>query len=464
MTRAIRAILVALASMLPGQHAWADDLLRGQQLYDAWCLACHGPARAPLNATSLNARHSVSVLREGIANARSGMLFLGDQLSARDLSDIVAFLGTDVTTLDFGSVPADAGPAVRRVVLQAGREGFTGLEARVQGDFVRSGGTCGSAVASGTACTVEITFVPTGAGERQGVLLLSHSGLAGSARLPLTGVAAAPLDARPASLLALDATRVDFGTQTVGTPSAVRTVVATNRGDAPMAWLSRIPPVGFTVEDDCGTSLPPGGQCRLSLRFAPLSPGSVADDLVLVTSQAGGAVRLPLAGVGIAAAARLRWEPAPPLLAFPATPVGRSSIAPTALALRNEGPGPVRLDTLRVSGPQAGEFIAADPADASDCRDGRTLDAGMACRLSLVFTPRGTGERRATLAVASTGEAPAELGLAGVGVEPPPPAVATNLGGGGCTLGGPRRLFDPLWLLLTVAAVAVLAWRRRTGR
>jgi hypothetical protein len=49
---------------------------------------------------------------------------------------------------------------------------FTGTD---PGDFAQSATTCGTTLAAGTACTVSVTFIPTGQGVRTAVLNVADS-------------------------------------------------------------------------------------------------------------------------------------------------------------------------------------------------------------------------------------------------------------------------------------------------
>lgn len=552
---------LALLGLAP--PASAADLARGQRLYDQHCLSCHGPAETPINATSLNARNLGPVLVEGIANARSGMLFLGDLLSASDIDDIAAFLGNTPGAITFPAQALDEAAAVRSVLVRAGRENMGRLSVAVQGDFTRVGGSCGSALTANTACTVDIAFLPRSQGIRDGVVLIAHDGLATPARIPVSGTGApavrgvlgsgstglgfgaqtvggadvvqsleidnrgsAPLtlapirftglaaadfrqsggtcatglvlaagarctlevafrpttsgprsatlalaasdgpstlslaldgrgQSRPAPLLVLDLPRLDFGLQNVGEASTPREVLARNAGSAPLNWISLVASTAFTWQGDCAGTLAPGAICRLVLRFTPAALGPARGELVLLTDSEGGTVQLPLTGEGVRAVPQLGWMPDRGVLDLGTAPVGRA-VQSEGVVLFNPGPDAVTLQTFSIEGSQAAEFSVAT---ASSCRTGQTLAAAQQCTLAFDFLPRATGLREARLSVSASGEAPQVLRLTGNGQSTA--AVATNLGSGGCTLGQRHAAFDPVWPLLVLAALAVLAWRRR---
>lgn len=410
--RSVSATFALLAALwLPGAAA-AADLGRGAALYDAHCLSCHGPAQAPTNATSLTARNLGPVLRDGIANARSGMLFLGDILSASDIDDIAAFLGNTPAAIDFGAQSPDEAPTVRSVLVRAGRENLERLSVRVQGEFVRVGGSCGDRVVGNTACTVDLSFRPQGLGARTGAVLLAHSGLSTPARIDLSGTGAPPV--RAAFDLATD--RVEFGAAVIGGTALTRSLLVRNGGSQALRWtapvLAGAHPGDFSVGNGTcrlDTPLDAGAQCTLDLAFRPLATGERS--AVLRLSSADGltqsAVTLDGAGqqrpVGRLAVDVQRLD-------FGPQPAGTAS-APREVLLLNQGSAPLRL--LSAVAPVGFQVDG-------DCV-GRSLAVGGACRLMMRFAPAALGPVAGEWLLLSDGEVDRlRLPLSGEGVRAVP--------------------------------------------
>jgi hypothetical protein len=452
----IRCALAGAGALGLVAAAQAADPLRGAALYQTYCLDCHGSAEAPTNPTSLNARNLAPVLREGIANPRSGMGFLGDILTTSDIDSIVAYLGTTPARVDFTDQALGGSSPTRSVTIRAGREDLTALRASAQGDFSIADNSCGDRVPAGGSCSVAVRFEPRASGERGGLLSISHSGVTSPVRVELAGRGRADLP-QPAALLTLEAASIAFGTVSVGQSSAETALIVRNSGNADLTVLSAVAPIGFPVRNDCSGAIRPGSSCRIAVAFQPASLGSVAGDLVLVSNQPGGAVRVPLTGTGAREVSRLAWTGNRLAIEFGATAIGRSAAAQT-LSLVNQGPGPATLESLSISGGEAGDFVV-EPT--SSCQPGLTLEAGGQCLTTIGFAPRGTGERTARLAIQASAQLPGALALTGIGTPAAPAIAATNVGAGGCTLGGGHQAFDPFWPLLTGLAVWVLVWRRR---
>ncbi len=98
----------------------------------------------------------------------------------------------------------------------------------------------------------------------------------------------------PASMLALSQTNINFGTQAVGTTSALNTVTVTNIG-ANQVSISSVALKGsnaadFTESDGCSNNvLLPLAKCTINLTFAPTAAGS-ASALVSITDDGGTAL------------------------------------------------------------------------------------------------------------------------------------------------------------------------------
>ncbi len=391
----------ALACLLASALAWlsapatAADLPRGAVLYDAHCLSCHGAAETPSNPTSLNARNLGPVLRDGIANARSGMLFLGDLLSASDIDDIAAFLGNAPAAIDLGAQARDEEGAVRSVWVRAGRENLERLVLGVQGDFVRVGGSCGERVQANTACSVDIAFRPRSLGALQGALLVAHDGLATPARIALAGTGAPAVR----GAFGLSADRVAFGAAVLLQAAPLQRLEVQNVGSAALEWAS--PRIEGPQADEFNVSpgtcafsaaLVPGARCVLDIGFRPRQAGPRAATLNLRSADGRASVAVPLSGSGQARpAGRLVLDV--PGLDFGLQRIGSPSL-PREVVASNQGTA--ALNWLSQTTPVG--FLLE-----GDCGS-RALAVGEQCRLVLRFAPAALGAISGELLIVTDGE------------------------------------------------------------
>jgi Abnormal spindle-like microcephaly-assoc'd, ASPM-SPD-2-Hydin len=142
---------------------------------------------------------------------------------------------------------------------------------------------CPKSVPPSGQCTINVTFNPHGRGMTKGMVTITDNAPTSPQTVPLKGVGTA-VSLQPPSL--------DFGAQKVGTTSPPQDVTLTNRGIAPVN-INRINITGknhsyFAQTNTCGTSVPPGGSCTLSVTFTPQTRGSHKSATLNVYDNGGG--------------------------------------------------------------------------------------------------------------------------------------------------------------------------------
>lgn len=151
---------------------------------------------------------------------------------------------------------------------------------------------CGSSLGAGASCTITVTFSPLEGGNLNGSVTVTDNSLYGQQKVPLTGIATA-MTLLPSSL--------DFGRQKVGTTSPPQTVTLTNVGSKTVSILGVAIGGGkeFAQTNNCGTTVPAGGTCTISVTFAP--PGAYRYLGTLEVNDSGGASpqTVPLSGTGV---------------------------------------------------------------------------------------------------------------------------------------------------------------------
>jgi hypothetical protein len=98
-------------------------------------------------------------------------------------------------------------------------------------------------------------------------------------------------------------TSLSFGNQQVGKRSQPQTVTFTN-GKSSTLKIKGIRITGanhnaFTETNNCRSSLPAGGSCRIHVAFKPRSTGAKAGSLLVSYEGAGGPQLVPLSGTGV---------------------------------------------------------------------------------------------------------------------------------------------------------------------
>src|SRR5581483_2296196 len=106
-----------------------------------------------------------------------------------------------------------------------------------------------------------------------------------------------------------------FGTVATGSSSPAQTVTVTNTGSASAPVSSVTTSGDFSQTNTCGSSIPAGGSCTVSVTFRPTATGSRTGSLSITASGITNTV--PLSGTGVAPGPIL--SPNPSSLAFAGT-------------------------------------------------------------------------------------------------------------------------------------------------
>lgn len=319
-----------------------------------------------------------------------------------------ASLGANPASLAFGSVTVgSASTPTSLTVTNAGGAAAASLSLTNNNAarFAVSGNTCGSSLAAGASCSLNVTYSPAAAGADSGQLTFTYTGGNMTVAMSGTGTAAAAanVSVSPASL--------SFGSVTVGTTSGAQAVTVSNTGGAAASGVAVASGGGeFVVSGNtCGASLNAGASCTFNVAYAPNGTG--ADNAAVTVSYTGGSSAVAVSGTGTAAATP-SLSASPPLAAFGNVTVGQSS-AGTTITVSNTGGAAATGVTM--SNSNAGEFAVS----GNTC--GATINAGASCALTVTYTPGAAGGDSATLTFNYAGGAlVVSLSGTGVATQPPP--------------------------------------------
>jgi hypothetical protein len=133
-------------------------------------------------------------------------------------------------------------------------------------DFAQTN-NCGSALAPGASCIINVTFSPTQAGSRTANLSISDNSSGSPQTVSLAGTG---------TVIQLNPVSLSFG-YVSGGQSRTLTTTLTNRGSAALG-ISSIRIAGTDADEfhqgnNCGSSLGPGASCTISVTFRPTDLG-----------------------------------------------------------------------------------------------------------------------------------------------------------------------------------------------
>ena len=260
--------------------------------------------------------------------------------------------------------------------------------------------SCGSSLAPGASCAMQVTFKPVTTGDMPGALNLPNASSGSTATASLDGQGVSP------GVLTLTPSPVAFGS-VLNNASATMAVTVQNTGGAALPVGNATATTGFSVGSQCAGVLAPGASCAMQVTFAPTASGPVQGLLTVPTTGIGSGATDALSGTGVAPGS---LTANPSALNYTPIVVGGQS-APQTATISNPGGVSVALGAPQLS--------SADYAiTGNNC--GASLAPEASCSISVAFTPAAAGSRAATLTLASTdgSGAVARVSLNGSGLAP----------------------------------------------
>ena len=237
-------------------------------------------------------------------------------------------------------------------------------------------------LASARSCQLSYRFQPTAAGEASASLTIVNDGVDGDLLLSLSGTG---LEAG----LTLSAAQLDFGSPSLGATPVMREVVLTNSGNSDLAVNSieaaTAPFSGPTDASSCAEPplmLSAGSSCSLVYAFAPETPGTFAQALVIVSSAGSRAFSL----LGQALPASVGPPDvvvAPQQVVFGAVALG-TEMASDLIVVKHRGGDTLTIGNIVVLEQSGGQF---DIPGGSDFCSQRSLAAGQICAFRVRMVP-----------------------------------------------------------------------------
>jgi hypothetical protein len=278
---------------------------------------------------------------------------------------------------------------------------LTGISVSNAGEFQQTN-NCGTQLAAGAVCTINVVFAPTQLGALTGTLTVTDKLKTQTVSLSGAGLTPPIFNISPLSL--------NFSNTAPGVASAPQTLTITNAGTTPMANIgfafSGAAAASYSVSStNCGAVLNGGSNCTAQIVFTPNATGVITASLAISSSTPEVApVSIALNGTGVLANG-LTTSPA--LLNFPVTGAGQTSAAQSVT---------ITNSTSYAIGPVS--LVTSAPFSISQNGCTGSLAAGANCTASIVFAPIIGGYATGTLTVSSSAVAtPATVALSGTGFD-----------------------------------------------
>jgi hypothetical protein len=203
-----------------------------------------------------------------------------------------------------------------------------------------------------------------------------------------------------------------FPNQTVGTTSAAKVVTLKNGGSSSLTFtgisITGVNSSDFTQSNTCGTSLPSGSSCTISVTFTPAAAQTFTAFVTINENAIGSPHNVGLTGSGVAAGT---VTISPASMNFGKVNVGTASTTKSA-TLTNTGSVTLNVSSIAITGANPTDF-----SQTSNCPS--SLIAGAHCTITVRFSPLVTGNLSASATVTdnATGS-PQAITLIGTGVKP----------------------------------------------
>ena len=199
---------------------------------------------------------------------------------------------------------------------------------------------------------------------------------------------------------------LNFGVQLVGDKSAAQKVVLTNIGsktlDISGITIAGMAKQDFSERDNCGSSLPPGKHCTISVNFKPTKLGPRRAAIKITDNAPGSPQQVPLRGIGVTSGPNATLSTRH--LTFTTQLVGTMS-PDQPVKLSNYGTETLDITSIVASG---------DFSEKHDC--GSSLPPGGSCTIEVSFAPARGGHRTGTLTITDNApDSPQKVSLTGAG-------------------------------------------------
>ena len=163
------------------------------------------------------------------------------------------------------------------------------------GDFAQTN-NCGSSLAGGAKCTINVTFTPTAMGSRTGTLSVNDNATPSPQTVSLSG---------SGTIVSLSPSTLSFGNVSVGIASAPQTITLTNVSASTLK-VTGVSITGtnagdFTQTNTCGSSVAAKASCTITVTFTPTAAGSRRATLNVSDNGGASPQGVALSGIGTSA-------------------------------------------------------------------------------------------------------------------------------------------------------------------
>jgi hypothetical protein len=361
------------------------------------------PESPAVNAGANSAPDEPSSDMDGDARTIGGTIDIGADEYSATTAVALSTLGLHFPAQDVGSTSGAQTLTLTNQTAQA-----VSVKLIAAGANYSQTNNCGTSLAAGAGCQVNVRFSPLAGGTLDSALGVFTGATANPLVVTLVGTGLAPQIELPCCFY--------FYYQVIGT-SVTNTGSVTNNGQAPLAITSIVytGPSDFMETNDCPiapNTLAVGASCTLGITFTPTIIGSESGSIAFTDNAPGSPQVLNVNGSSLSAGvATLN----PTSLTFPTILVGQTSV-PQSATLTNTGTGALGITNIY----SYGDFPETNNCPAS-------LAVGGSCTITVTFTPSNAGTDYGSVNISTDGAYYVSLNMTGTGQAPVPTLSSLSL-------------------------------------
>jgi phospholipase C len=280
----------------------------------------------------------------------------------------------------------------------------------LSGDDFGQTNDCPATLAPTKFCTMNVVFNPTATGVRKETITVTDSDVTSPQIVNLSGTA---------TEVTLSPDLLKFASTRIGRRTGPATATLTNLSATSSLTISSVVASGdYSQTNTCGSNVPPGGKCSISVTFSPIASGTRYGSITITDSDGGSPHVLNLTGVGRSI------DVSTQKLSFGNQPVGIPSL-PQSFTLTNNGSAPLTISAIQFNGTIY--QTVGDYSQTNTC--GGYVNPGATCAITVTFTPSTVGPLNGNLLIfhSDTGSSPQIIKLTGAGIANTVPAIAQPL-------------------------------------
>lgn len=194
-----------------------------------------------------------------------------------------AGVNLSISAVSFGSQNVGTTSNSTLVTMNNGEANPVTITSIVASNEFTQNNTCGSSLAAGATCNINIAFAPTSIGSKNGTVVVTDSGSGSPRTINLTGTG-------QAAQVSLPQTSVNFGAYVKGRAVPQQTLTLTNTGNLNLTISSFTTTGNYSVNHNCASNTvnANGGSCSLFFNFLNNGGAGAANGTATLTTNATG--------------------------------------------------------------------------------------------------------------------------------------------------------------------------------